>query len=218
MKSAVVIILTLFVASGWAQPLELPADLEAQVQSLVEEMTEIAKATGEALEQQYVKVVQEPQKELEDALDQMELSRQESPECVAAQDQEIASIVDVAEGDLQSCRNAAAQTSAEIVSDVSDALQQLVFGGYDLVAHYQKCKNTTNSVLQVTCQIRLAKKFALYMSNGRKSIETIRQSISVRIPAVIDDYRQCIQSASSQAMLSLQEVNSHIDVCISQPH
>ncbi|EDX17480.1 GD16935 [Drosophila simulans] len=125
---AVAIILTLFVASGWTQPLDMPSQLDAEVRSVVDEMASIGKSTGEALVQQYDEIVLEPQHELEAAVEQVESRREESPECVAAEDEEITRIVNAAHEDLHACGVVAAHTSAEIASDVNAATQQLVFG------------------------------------------------------------------------------------------
>ncbi|XP_017042124.1 uncharacterized protein LOC108088694 [Drosophila ficusphila] len=216
MKTAVVLILTLFVASGWAQPLDMPAQLDAQVHSVVEEMTEIGKSTGQALVHQYEEIVVEPQQELEEALDLVESRRQESPECVAAEDEEIARIVDAAHEDLHSCGVVAAQTSAEIVSDVNAATQQLVYGGYSLGRTYNKCQSYKNSVLKQSCMAKFYVQATVYLVSARSSIKTIRKSASERIPAVFVAGNVCTHSASSQAVLGLQEVNSHIDACVSR--
>ncbi|XP_016996237.1 uncharacterized protein [Drosophila takahashii] len=210
------VILALFVASGWSQPMDLPAQLDAQVHSVVDEMTEIGKATGEALVQQYEEIVREPQLELEEALDQVEARRQESPECVAAEDEEIARIVDAAHEDLHSCGLVAAHTSAEIASDVNAATQQLVFGAYNLGNTYQKCQAHKNAILKQSCMAKFYIQGTVFLVNARSSIKTIRKSTSERIPAVFVDSNVCTHSASSQAVLGLQEVNSHIDACVSR--
>ncbi|KAI8036158.1 uncharacterized protein LOC128260324 [Drosophila gunungcola] len=218
MKFAAVIILTLFVASGWTQPLDLgiPAQLDAQVRSVVDEMADIGKSTGEALVHQYEEIVLEPQHELEDALDQLESRRQESPECVAAEDGEIARIVDAAHEDLHSCGMVAAHTSAEIASDVNAATQQLVFGGYSLGRTYNKCNSYKNSVLKQSCMAKFYMQTTVYLVSARSSIKTIRKSTSERIPAVFTDGNVCTHSASSQAVQGLQEISSHIDACVSR--
>ncbi|XP_016936796.2 uncharacterized protein [Drosophila suzukii] len=220
MRTAAVIILTLFVASGWAQPLELPAQLPAQldaeVHSVVDEMTEIGKSTGLALVHQYDEIVREPQQELEAALDQVESRRQESPECVAAEDEQIASIVDAAHEDLHSCGIVAAQTSAEIATDVSAATQQLVYGGYNVASTYNKCQSYKNSVLKKSCMTKFYVQATFYLVSARSSIKTIKKSTSESIPAVFVDGNACTHSASSQAVLALQEVSSHIDACVSR--
>uniref|UniRef100_A0A6P4EAS7 Uncharacterized protein LOC108038206 n=1 Tax=Drosophila rhopaloa TaxID=1041015 RepID=A0A6P4EAS7_DRORH len=216
MKSAVVFILTLFVASGWSQPLDIPAQLDAQVRSVVDEMADIGKSTGEALAHQYKEIVVEPQNELEEALDQVESRRQESPECVAAEDEEITRIVDTAHEDLHSCGVVAAHTSAEIASDVSAATQQLVYGGYSLGRTYNKCNSYKNAVLKQTCMAKFYVQATVYLVSARSSIKTIRKSTSERIPAVFVDGNVCTHSASSQAVLGLQEVNTHIDACVSR--
>ncbi|EDV46285.2 uncharacterized protein LOC6549852 [Drosophila erecta] len=215
-QSAVAIILTLFVASGWAQPLDMPAQLDAQVRSVVDEMAEIGKAAGEALVHQYEEIVVEPQQELEAAVEQVESRRLESPECVAAEDEEINRIVNAAHEDLHSCGAVAAHTSAEIASDVNAATQQLVFGGYNLGRTYNKCNSYKNSVLKQTCMAKFYVQATVYLVSARSSIKTIRKSTSERIPAVFADGNVCTHSASSQAVLGLQEVNSHIDACVSR--
>eukprot|EP00099_Drosophila_melanogaster_P006745 NP_001259379.1 uncharacterized protein Dmel_CG12057, isoform B [Drosophila melanogaster] len=210
----VAIILTLFVASGWAQPLDMPSQLDAQVRSVVDEMTSIGKATGEVLLSQYEEIVLEPQNELEAAVEQVESRREESPECVAAEDEEITRIVNAAHEDLYACGVVAAQTSAEIASDVSAATQQLVYGGYSLASTYNKCNSYKNSVLKQTCLAKFYVQATVYLVSARSSIKTIRQSTSERIPDVFADGNVCTHSASSQAVLGLQEVNNNIDACV----
>ncbi|XP_033170374.1 uncharacterized protein LOC117147546 [Drosophila mauritiana] len=213
---AVAIILTLFVASGWAQPLDMPSQLDAEVRSVVDEMASIGKSTGEALVQQYDEIVLEPQHELEAAVEQVESRREVSPECVAAEDEEITRIVNAAHEDLHACGVVAAHTSAEIASDVNAATQQLVFGGYSLGSTYNKCNSYKNSVLKQTCMAKFYVQATVYLVSARSSIKTIRQSTSERIPAVFADGNVCTHSASSQAVLGLQEVNNHIDACVSR--
>lgn len=216
MKCIVAVILTLFVASGFAQPLDVPAQLDAQVRSVVDEMTDLGKSTGEALVHQYQEIVLEPQHELEDALEAVEARRQESPECVAAEDEEISRIVDAAHEELHSCGVVAAHTSAEIASDVNAATQQLVFGGYSVGSTYKKCQNYKNSVLKKTCMAKLTVQGTVYLVNARSSIKTIRKATNERIPAVFTDSNVCTHDASAQAVVGLQEVNNHIDACVSR--
>ncbi|XP_020808208.1 uncharacterized protein LOC110184138 [Drosophila serrata] len=216
MKCIVVFILTLFVASGWGQPLDMPAQLDAQVRSVVDEMTELGKSTGEALVHQYEEIVLEPHHELEDAVDAVEARRQESPECVAAEDEEITRIVDAAHEEFHSCGVVAAHTSAEIASDVNEATQQLVFGAYNLGATYNKCQGYKNSVLKSTCMAKFYMQGTIYLVSARSSIKTIRKSTNERIPAVFADSNVCTHDASAQAVSSLQKVNNHIDACVSR--
>ncbi|KAH8408953.1 hypothetical protein KR009_004535, partial [Drosophila setifemur] len=217
MKYAVVIVLALCVASGWSQPADLTAaQLNAQVRSVVDEVTEIGKSTGEALVHQYEEIVLEPQHELEDALEQVEARRQESPECVAAEDEEIVRIVDAAHEELHSCGVVAAHTSAEIASDVNAATQQLVFGGYGLMSTYNKCQSYKHDIMKQTCMAKLTISATFWVVGARSSIKTIQKSTNERIPAVFTDGNVCTHGASAQAVTGLQEVNSHIDACVSR--
>ncbi|EDV35209.2 LOW QUALITY PROTEIN: uncharacterized protein Dana_GF22316 [Drosophila ananassae] len=214
MKYAVVIVLTLFVASSWSLPADGPAQMDAQVRTVVDEVTELGKSTGETLLHQYEEIIVEPPHELEEALDQVEARRAESPECVAAEDEEIARIVDAAHEELTSCGVVAAKTSADIASDVSSATQQLLFGGYNLGSTYNKCQSYKNSILKQSCMAKFYVQASVYLINARSSIKTIRKSTSERIPAVFTDGNVCTHSASSTAVLALQEVNNHIDACV----
>lgn len=216
MKYAGVIVLTLFVASSWSLPADGPAQMNAQVLSVVEELSELSKSTGETLLHQYEEIIVEPQHELEEALDQVEARRAESPECVAAEDEEIARIVDTAHEDLISCGVVAAKTSAEIASDVSSATQQLLYGGYNVARTYNKCQSYKNVVLKQSCMTKFYVQASLYLINARSSIKTIRKSTSERIPAVFTDGNVCTHGASTTAVLGLQEVNSHIDACVAR--
>ncbi|KAH8272724.1 hypothetical protein KR026_006527, partial [Drosophila bipectinata] len=216
MKYAVVIVLTLFVASGWSLPADGPAQMDAQVRSVVDELTDLGKSTGETLLHQYEEIIVEPQLELEEALDQVEARRAESPECVAAEDEEIVRIVDTAHEELISCGVVAAKTSAEIASDVSAATQQLIYGGYNLGTTYSKCQSYKNSVLKQSCMAKFYIQASVYLISARSSIKTIRKSTSERIPAVFTDGNLCTHGASATAVLGLQEVNSHIDACVAR--
>ncbi|XP_017134656.1 uncharacterized protein LOC108150861 [Drosophila miranda] len=218
MKSIVAVVLAVCVASAWAQPLAIPSQLDAQVRSVGNEMAEIGKSTGEALVHQYEEIVLEPQQELEDAVEQLEARRAESPECVAAEDEEIARILDAAHEEMHSCGVVAAHTSAEIATDVSAASQQLAFGSYNLGRTYNKCQNYKNSVLRQSCMAKFYVQASIFLISARSSIKTIKQSTNERIPAVFAEGNVCTHDASAQAILGLEEVNRHIDACATRRH
>ncbi|KAH8274183.1 hypothetical protein KR018_001184, partial [Drosophila ironensis] len=213
MKCSVAIVLILLVAGAWSQPADLPAQLDAQVRSVTEEMVGLGKSTGEALVHQYEEIILEPQNELEEALEQTEARRAESPDCVAAEDEEISRIVDAAHEEFHGCGVVAATTSAEIVTDVSAATQQLVYGGYNLGRTYNKCQSYKNSVLKQSCMAKFYVQGSLYLVNARSSIKTIKKSTNERIPAVFTDGNVCTHDVSAQAISALQKVNVNIDAC-----
>ncbi|SPP86633.1 uncharacterized protein LOC117588509 [Drosophila guanche] len=216
MKSIVAVVLALCVASAFAQPLAIPSQLDAQVRSVVDEITEIGKNTGEALVHQYEEIVLEPQHELEEAVEQVEARRTESPECVAAEDEQIARILDVAHEELHSCGVVAAHTSAEIATDVSAATQQLTFGGYNLVRTYNKCNSYNSNILKQSCMAKFYVQASIFLISANSSIKTIKKSTNERIPAVFAESSVCTHDASAQAVLGLEEVNRHIDACASR--
>ncbi|XP_022233905.1 uncharacterized protein LOC111082037 [Drosophila obscura] len=218
MKSIVAVVLAVCMASTRAQPLAIPSQLDAQVRNVVDEMAEIGKNAGEALAHQYEEIIVEPQHELEEAVDQVEARRAESPECVAAEDEKITHILDAAHDEMHSCSVVAAHTSAEIATDVSAATQQLTFGGYALGRTYNHCQSYKSSVLKQTCMAKFYVQASIYLISARSSIKTIRQSTNQRIPAVFAEGNVCTHDASAQAILGLEEVNRHIDACVSRRH
>ncbi|XP_034669837.1 uncharacterized protein LOC117902518 [Drosophila subobscura] len=216
MKSIVAVVLALCVASALAQPLATPSQLDAQVRSVVDEMTEIGKNTGEALLHQYEEIVLEPQHELEEAVEEVEARRTENPECVAAEDGEIARILDVAHEELHTCGVVAAHTSAEIATDVSAATQQLTFGGYNLMRTYNKCNSYNSNILKQSCMAKFYVQASIFLIGANSSINTIKKSTNERIPAVFAESNVCTHDASAQAVLGLEEVNRQIDACASR--
>ncbi|KAH8394070.1 hypothetical protein KR215_000462 [Drosophila sulfurigaster] len=209
-------VLCLCLALGQAQPLTTPAPWSTQLSSLVDDMTQIGIDAGKTLVHQYEEIVVEPQQQLEQAVDKVETRREESPECVAAHDVEIVSIVDVAHDELHVCGVTAAHDSAEIVSDVNAATQQLVFGGYSLAKTYNKCQNYKNSVLKQTCMAKFYVQATVYLVSARSSVKTIKQSTNERIPGVFVDSNACTHQASSKAVDALDVVNTNIDSCIAK--
>ncbi|KAH8294505.1 hypothetical protein KR044_013440, partial [Drosophila immigrans] len=216
MKFIIATVLCLCLALGHAQPLTPPAPWNAQLMSVVDEMTQIGENAGKALAHQYEEIVLEPQQQLEQAVDQVETRRDQSPDCVAAQDAEIASIVDAAHEELHVCGLTAAHDSADIVTDVNDATQQLVFGGYALGRTYNKCQNYKNSVLKQSCLAKFYIQATVYLVNARSSLKTIAQSTNERIPGVFVDSNTCTHVASGKAVDALDVVNHNIDSCIAK--
>ncbi|KAH8387744.1 hypothetical protein KR093_009362, partial [Drosophila rubida] len=214
MKFITAVVLSLCLALGHAQPLAPPAPWNAQLSSVVDEMTQIGENAGKALAHQYEEIVLEPQHQLEEAVEQVETRRAQSPECVAAQDAQIGSIVDVAHEELHVCGLTAAHDSAEIVTDVNDATQQLVFGGYALGRTYNKCQNYKNSVLKQSCMAKFYIQATVYLVSARSSLKTITESTNQRIPAVFVDSNTCTHVASAKAVNALDVVNTNIDSCI----
>ncbi|XP_060651601.1 uncharacterized protein LOC132788285 [Drosophila nasuta] len=138
-------VLCLCLVLGQAQTLTTPEQWSTQLSSLVDDMTQIGIDAGKTLVHQYEEIVVEPQQQLEQAVDKVETRRKESPECVAAQDAEIVRIVDTALDELHVCGVTAAHDSADIVSDVNAATQQLVFGGYS-----RRARSSVETIKQAT--------------------------------------------------------------------
>ncbi|EDV92115.1 uncharacterized protein LOC6565732 [Drosophila grimshawi] len=217
-----IVCLCLCLASvGYAQPLSqssfsLPAPLDAQVYTVVDEMQNIGENTAKELAHQFQEIVVEPQHELEAAIDQVEARRVDSPQCVAVQDDRIDGIVGNAHVELHECGLSAAHDSAEIASDVNHATQQLVFGGYSLGRTYNKCQRYKNSVLRQSCMAKFYVQGTIYLVNARSSIKTIKKSTNERIPAVFVDSNACTHVASQKAVVALDDVNADIDACIAK--
>ncbi|XP_064538393.1 uncharacterized protein LOC135428369 [Drosophila montana] len=212
---ASVMCLSLSLASvGHAQPVSLPAPLDAQLLSVVDEMTQIGENAGKALVHQYEEIVVEPQQQLEQAVEQVEVRRSESPQCVAEQDAQIENILDSAHQELHECGLTAAHASAEIVTDVNQATQQLVFGGYALGRTYNKCQNYKNVVLRQSCMAKFYVQATVYLVSARSSLKTIKQTTNDRIPAVFTDSNACTHVASEKAVTALDVINADIDKCI----
>uniref|UniRef100_A0A1I8NWA0 Protein TsetseEP domain-containing protein n=1 Tax=Stomoxys calcitrans TaxID=35570 RepID=A0A1I8NWA0_STOCA len=189
---------------------------EGMVDDVLAEMGQIAKDAAVALQHGVEEIVMDPLHQVEEAVENIEARRPESEECVAAQDEKVAATVDTMHQDMGVCGVIAAKTSAEIMSDISAATQQLVFGGYDVVSTYRRCQRYTNSVLKNSCYARLTIKATLYMTNARKSIKTIRKSTNERIPAAIADADACTHTAAEVAIHELDNVHATIDSCIAK--
>ncbi|EDW82507.2 uncharacterized protein Dwil_GK25093 [Drosophila willistoni] len=194
----------------------MPNPLEAQVQSVVDDMTQVGKNAGDQLVHQYEEIIVEPQQQLEEAVEQIEARRESNPECVAAQDEQLALVLDAAHDELHSCGVVAAHTSAEIASDVNQATQQLVYGGYNLGRTYQKCQAYKNTVLKQSCMAKFYIQGSVYLINARYSIKTIKKSTNERIPAVFSDGNACTHQASEEAILAIDEINRSIDACVAK--
>ncbi|KAL7745456.1 hypothetical protein ACLKA6_015463 [Drosophila palustris] len=218
MKLIIATVLCLGLAVGHAQPLTPPAQWNAKLMSIVDEMSQIGENALKVLAHQYEEIVMEPQHQLEEAVEQLEARREESPECVAAEDAEIVSIVDQAHEELHACGLTAAHDSAEIVSDVNQATQQLVFGGYALGRTYNKCRNYKNAILKQSCMAKFTIQATVYVINATSSLKTIAQSTNQRIPAVLTDSNVCTHMASAKAVDALDVVNGHIDACVARSH
>ncbi|KAH8400463.1 hypothetical protein KR222_000953 [Zaprionus bogoriensis] len=212
--NAVVLALCLFLGLSHAQPLTPPAPLEAQLQSVVDEMIKLGESAAEALVHQFEEIVVEPQQQLEQAVEQLEARRESSPQCVDAQEAQLAQILDTAHEQTHQCGVSAAHESAEIVSDVNKATQQLVYGGYSLGRTYQKCKSYKNAVLRQSCMAKFYVQATVYLVNARSSLKTISQSTNDRIPAVIADGNACTHHAADDAIEAIDVLNAEIDACI----
>ncbi|XP_030382628.1 uncharacterized protein LOC115630200 [Scaptodrosophila lebanonensis] len=200
-------------AHGFAS---LPAPFQAQVFTVVEDMIHLGEETAKALVHQYEEIVVEPHQQLEEAIDNIEARRAESPQCVASQDDEINAILDTVHEEMHDCTVVAAHTSAEIATDVNQATQQLVFGGLSLGRTYNKCQNYKNSVLKQSCMAKFYIQATVYLVQARSSIKTIKQSTNERIPAVFVEGNVCTHNAADEAVNGLNEVNRSIDVCVAK--
>lgn len=193
-----------------------PINYEGMVDDVLAEMGQLAKEAAVALQHAVEDIVLDPLHQVEEAVQSIEALRAESDVCVAAEEEKVSATVDAMHRDMAVCGVVAAKTSAEIMSDVSEATQQLVFDGYDVLSTYQKCQKYNNSVLKNSCYARLTIKATLYMNNARKSIKTIRESTSERIPAVVTDADACTATAAETAVYELDNIHAVIDSCIAK--
>ncbi|XP_017869812.1 PREDICTED: uncharacterized protein LOC108618352 [Drosophila arizonae] len=214
--SSVVCLCLCLASVGHAQPASMPATLDAQLLTIVDEMTQIGDNAAKVLIHQYEEIVVEPHEQLDQAVEQVESRRVESPDCVAEQDAQISSVLDAAHQELHECGLSAAHESAEIVSDVNAATQQLVFGGYSLGRTYNKCQSYKNVVLRQSCMAKFYVQATVYLVSARSSLKTITQSTNERIPAVLTHSNSCTHDASGKAVGALEAVAGDIDVCIAR--
>lgn len=210
----VVLALCLVLVQSHAQPLTPPAPFEAQLQTVVDSMVKLGESAAETLVHQYEEIVVEPQQQLEQAVEQVEARREASPQCVDAQEAQLARVLDTAHEESHQCGVSAAHESAQIVSDVNQATQQLVFGGYSLGRTYQKCNNYKNSVLKQSCMAKFYIQATVYLVNARSSLKTISKSTNERIPAVLTDGNACTHHAAEDAIEAIELINAEIDSCI----
>ncbi|XP_037812280.1 uncharacterized protein LOC119604018 [Lucilia sericata] len=196
-----------------AQP---PINYEGMVDDVINEMGQIAKEAAVALQHQVEEIVLDPLHQVEAAVESIEELREENDVCVAAEDEKVVATVDAMHKEMTVCGAVAAKSSAEIMTDISAATQQLVFDGYDVLRTYQKCQRYTNSVLKNSCYARLTIKATLYINNARKSIKTIKQSTNERIPAVMVDADACTHEAADVAIEELDHIQANINVCIAK--
>lgn len=196
-----------------AQP---PINYEGMVNDVIAEVEQIAKDAAVALQHQVDEIVFDPLNQVEAAVESIEELREESDECVAAEDENVVATVDAMHKDMSVCGTVAAKNSAEIISDVSAATQQLVFDGYDVLKTYQKCQKYTNSVLKNSCYARLTVKATLYMKNARRSIKTIQESTNERIPAVVAEADTCTHVAADVAVEELDNIHAKVSDCIAK--
>ncbi|XP_023165845.1 uncharacterized protein LOC111596041 [Drosophila hydei] len=216
MKYIIVCLCLCLASVGHAQPVSVPAPLDAQLLTIVDEMTQIGENAAKALAHQYEEIVVEPHEQLDQAVEELEARRPESPECVAEQDEQIGSVLDAAHQELHECGVSAAHDSAEIVSDVNEATQQLVYGSYALGRTYNKCQSYKNVVLRQSCMAKFYVQGTVFLVNARSSIKTIQQSTNERIPAVFSESNSCTHVASDKAVAALDVVGADIDACIAK--
>ncbi|XP_075157869.1 uncharacterized protein LOC142231135 [Haematobia irritans] len=208
-------IFALFLVAAQAGTIDNAAiNYEGMVDDILTEMGQIAKDAAVALQHSVEDIVLDPLHQVEEAVQSIEARREENHECVAAEEEKVAATVDAMHRDMGVCGVVAAKSSAQIMSDISEATQQLVFDGYDVLSTYNKCRNYKNSVLKNSCYARLTIKATLYMNNARKSIKTIRKSTSERLPAVVSDADVCTHTAAEVAVLELENIHNTIDSCI----
>ncbi|XP_065363777.1 uncharacterized protein LOC135957048 [Calliphora vicina] len=216
MKAAFVIFALCLVAANAGTIPQPPINYEGMVDDVIAEMGQIAKEAAVALQHQVEEIVLDPLQQVEAAVESIEELREENDVCVAAEDENVVATVDAMHKDMTVCGTVAAKTSAEIMTDISAATQQLVFDGYDVVRTYQKCQNYKNPVLKNSCYARLTIKATLYLNNARKSINTIKQSTNERIPAVMVEADTCTHSAADVAVEELDVIQANINVCIAK--
>lgn len=209
-----ILVLCLFAGLSHAQPLTPPAPLAAQLSALVDGMTKLGESAAETLVHQYEEIVVEPQQQLEQAVDEVEARRQVSPQCVAAQEAQLAQILDAVHEQNHQCGVSAAHESADIVGDINQATQQLVYGGYSLGRTYQKCQNYKNAVLRQSCMAKFYIQATVYLVSARSSLKTISNSTNERIPAVLIDGNACTHQAADVAVEAIELVTAEIDSCI----
>ncbi|KAM7347930.1 uncharacterized protein ACRADG_007406 [Cochliomyia hominivorax] len=193
-----------------------PINYEGMVNDILAEVKQIAREAAITLQHQIEEIVLDPLQQVEAAVESIEVLREENDRCVAAEDEKVAATVDGMHKEMAACGAVAARSSAEIMTDISAATQQLVFDGYDVVRTYQKCQKYTNSVLKNSCYARLTVKATLYMKNARKSIKTIQKSTNERIPTVVADANVCTHDAANIAVQELDNIHATINTCISE--
>ncbi|XP_053952396.1 uncharacterized protein LOC128859388 [Anastrepha ludens] len=218
MKTLIFKTLVLYLSAIAISAADVPVPIdnyEGMVNDLVKEAQDAALKTAEALEVQYKVTVVEPLDQVDTAVQKIEERREEDANCVAPKDPEIDLVVDTLHEELMACGVVAARTSAQIMIDVNEATQQLVFDGYDLLKLYQKCKNYKNSVLKSTCYTKLSIKATLYLRNSRRSIKTIKQS-KQRVPDVFTDANICTNNSADKAVIELESIQVEVDSCINK--
>ncbi|XP_073835713.1 uncharacterized protein [Musca autumnalis] len=213
MKAIFTVLALCLVAANAGTISQPPVNYEGMVDDILHEMGQIAKETAVALQHAVEDIVLDPLHQVEEVVESIEALRVESDECVAAEEEKVSATVDAMHRDIGVCGVVAAKTSAEIMSDVSAATQQLVFGGYDVVTTYRKCQKYKNQILKKSCYANLTIKATLYMNNARKSIKTIRQS-KERVPAIVSDADACTHTAAEVAVHELENIHATVNACI----
>ncbi|XP_073831701.1 uncharacterized protein [Musca autumnalis] len=214
MKTIFAIFALCLVAANAGTIAQPPVNYEGMVDDILSEMGQIAKETAVALQHAVEDIVLDPLQQVDEAVQSIEALRVESDVCVAAEEEKVSATVDTMHHDMAVCGVVAAQTSAEIMSDISAATQQLVFGGYDVITTYRKCQKYKNQILKKSCYASLTVKATLYMNNARKSIKTIKKTTSERIPAVVTDADACTHTAADVAVYELENIHATVNACI----
>ncbi|XP_061388113.1 uncharacterized protein LOC133323174 [Musca vetustissima] len=214
MKAIFAIFALCLVAANAGTIAQPPVNYEGMVDDVLNEMAQLAKDTAVALQHAVEEIVLDPLQQVEEAVESIEALRVESEECVAAEEDKVTATVDAMHRDMGVCGVNAAKESADIMTDISAATQQLIFGGYDVISTYQKCQKYKNQILKKTCYANLTVKATLYLNSSRKSIRTIRESTSVRIPAMANDADLCTHGAADVAIQQLNTIEATVNACI----
>lgn len=183
------------------------------VSAIIAESKALAKEIILLTERQLLKIFLYPVHQLEQIVEDIERRAVESEECVARESLHIANIVEDTTLEFMGCGRDAAVTSINIILDTKRAVFQLTVDGYQLAKLKRNCKSIKNSILQRSCNAKLALKSAMFLLEGQKSL---RYLISLRrkVPAVATDATACTDTATANAVQGLDDINASINTCI----
>lgn len=161
----------------------------------------------------YKTIIRDPLDEVDEVLSSIEERRKDNEACVSAQNDTIREITEVLYDEFNSCGIVAARSSADVVNDVSGAIQQLVYEGLDVLSTYKKCEKKKNPVMKDICYAKLTVKGTLYIVNAKRSIKILKKAKNERVPAIFQDANLCTHTAADKALRELSYVNFNIDLC-----